>query len=99
MNGVWYCYPTPAKEGFTFQSMQCSRDANASMNQTFDISTPCEACDAKTGKNAQGQYAGSGHDKFDFGGDWRCGAVCGACELSTTLGYGGKGRSWTRVTE
>ena len=36
-NGVWYYHSTPAKEGFTFQSMQCSRDANASMNETFDI--------------------------------------------------------------
>ena len=26
-------------------------------------------------------------------------AVCGACELSTTLICGGEGRSWTRVTE
>ena len=31
--------------------------------------------------------------------NWRCGAVCGACELSTTLEYGREGRSWTRVTE
>ena len=36
-NGVWYYHSTPAKDGFTFQSMQCSRDANASMNETFDI--------------------------------------------------------------
>ena len=67
-NGVVYYHPTPAKPGFTFKSIQCSRDVNASMSEMFDISKLCDGCDPKTGKDKQGKFVG----KFNFAGDWVC---------------------------